>query len=257
MLSPPKEVHELADAVDVSCGTLLELRGNWAVSTQWEAPLHAWTLSNHALRNAEATVLMAQNDLVLFPAASATARVAMEGAGRCAWLIKPTDPWEREARWIALMDEGGRLSNRDGLPEGSPLANRAKSVAEFAAQVRSLMPPGYPVPGIPGVKTLFEDFAPRVYAYYIESSQHVHAAELTTGQWRNRLRTSGLLTETVTSLQWLAPLWMAWQAFRLTARRLISLQATTVGLRADPTEKLASADQGVRVAVEALLRAEG
>jgi hypothetical protein len=57
------------------------------------------------IRNVEGVLLMAREDLRLLPAAFSTSRTAYEVAIRVLWLMDPTDPYEREVRWLAYLSQ--------------------------------------------------------------------------------------------------------------------------------------------------------
>lgn len=90
VLPPPTELLGLVEAIDDSLGVYLAARTNWGQSTEWEALRYAVTMSNHALRNAEATLVLARNDMTLLSSAWATARVATESTLKMLWLLEDT-----------------------------------------------------------------------------------------------------------------------------------------------------------------------
>src|SRR5690242_19547695 len=106
VLEPTRELRRLATRIDFALGQYLTARGNCALTSVFEAPRHGWTLSNLALRHAEATLVLAKTDMALAPTGWVAARAATETAAKCLWLLQPEDEWQREARWIALLREG-------------------------------------------------------------------------------------------------------------------------------------------------------
>lgn len=76
---------------------------------KWEAPREAWAMSNLLIRNIEAVLLMARTDEVMVSAAWANARCAFEQAVRIIWLLKPTDRYASEGRWLGFLAEAERF----------------------------------------------------------------------------------------------------------------------------------------------------
>ena len=222
---PTKELVHYADEIYSACGVFLQARGGWARDQKWEALRTGWALSNHSLRNTEAVVALAQTDMVLLPGAWTAARASVESAARNQWLLEPDDVWEREARWVALLEEGGRLATRTAVQSRADLVQTAKQVQSFVEGIREVLPAGLVIPRIPNMEAMFTGAnAERLYGFYVVASQYVHAAELSTRQWRSGLGTADNGTECVQPWHWFEPLWMAWQAFRVTARTLQILQ---------------------------------
>jgi hypothetical protein len=202
---PSREVRRLASRIDFALGRFLKVRGNQALGSRWESLRHAWTLSNLALRHAEAVCVLARTDEVLIPGAWATARAAMESAARCLWFLDPEDSWGREARWLALVYEGARLDERPEVAQlygGRPLSPGA---TEFANAVSAKSPAGIVVPGVPGIKDMLEPHSGALVGLYAVASQYTHAADLAARQWRSNLGVDAAHGEFVTSRDWLAP----------------------------------------------------
>lgn len=244
---PSRELRRLALRIDVGCGRFLAARGSWALSTQWESLRHAWSLSNLSLRNAEATVLLAGSDLVMLPAAWATTRAAVEAAGRCLWLIQPSDVWEREARWLALMEEGARLGEREEVRQLSSAAPSSQAMRRFVDAVKAKLPDGVVVPGSPSIQTFLRGEGEALALFYVLASQYVHAAEFGTRQWRDGLGVDAGYGEHVNEIDWHWPLWMSWLAFRVTAVRLMEEQGRQI------TPDLALVDNQIIEAREAFI----
>lgn len=225
---PGRELRRLAVRIEAGCGQFLKARGNHAVSTKWEALRHAWSLSNLTLRHTEATVLMARTDVVLQPSAWTTARAAVEATGRCLWLLEPEDEWEREARWLALVEEGARLGERREMAAWGGIAAQSVSMRSFGEAVAAKLPPGTSVPRTPTVKQMLESHGDAFLRFYALASQYAHGAELATRQWRLNLGIHATYGDFADTEGWALPLQNAWQSFRATALALIHARGGTV-----------------------------
>lgn len=221
---PTRELRRLATRIDYGLGRYLGERGNWALTSEWEALRYGWSLSNLALRHAEATVMLAKNDMVLAPSAWVTARAATEAAARCLWLLQPDDEWQREARWLALLYEGARLGKRRETKDMPTLVSRSESIEEFAEAVAAKLPEGVSVPGMDSIQSILAAEGEGLASFYVMASQYTHATELATSSWRENLGIDAVYGEFFGAKDWLQPLWMAYLSFRVTALRLIELE---------------------------------
>lgn len=217
---PSRELRRLTVRIDAGIGGFALARGGAARWPSW--PLrHAWMLSNVALRHAEASVVLAQTDVVLAPAGWATARAAVEAAAAFLWLLEPSDDEERQCRWLALLYEGGRFGQRNDMMVYDGVRARSVSIEEVADRYALTLPEGYVVPNMPGVMAILPKHGPRLASFYVTASQYAHAAEFATASYCREDSDSTEYDDFVTELDWAQPLWMAWEAFRVTAATLI------------------------------------
>ena len=215
---PSRELRRLAVRIDAGIGGFALARGGAARWPSW--PLrHAWMLSNVALRHAEATVVLAQTDVVLAPAGWATARAAVEAAAAFLWLLEPTDDSERQGRWLALLYEGGRFGQRNEMTGYDGVRARSLSIEEVADRYALTLPEGYVVPNMPGVMAILPKYGPRLASFYVTASQYAHAAEFATASYFREHSDSTEYHDFVTELDWAQPVWMAWEAFRVRLSR--------------------------------------
>jgi len=228
IVSPPsRELLRLVTRVDFASGRLAASR-QAALDTEWEAPRHAWCLSNLALRHEQAVLTLARTDQVLVPAAWAAARAAMEAAGRALWLTMPEDPWVRERRWLVFVDESARFHERMAT-EANSGQEEATGISNFAAEVRALLPRGDPVHGIPSTTEMLTPYGKGLPTLYALCSQYVHGADAALSQWRSGLGTTAAYGQQVESCEFATPISIAWQAFRATAVTLMRV----CGVKAD------------------------
>jgi hypothetical protein len=232
VIAPSPELVRLAARLEWGMSQYATARGAAASGSRWEAIRHAWTLSNLTLRHAEATALMARTDVAHLPTAWVTARAATESAAKCLWLITPDDEWEREARWVACLEEGARLANRPQLAGFDSLLKNSEALKKFAADVRALLPGGVLVPGIPSADAMLQRIAPELASFYVIASQYTHGAELATQTFRSHLGNAAEFGEHTEEDQWVAPLGNSWNAFRSTAREIAAITETELGEKA-------------------------
>jgi len=79
---------------------------------RWEADIEANNLFNLAIRHIESIVELARRDLVLLPSANVLARAVFETSVKAAWMVQPDDPFQRELRWLAHLQEEVRMHDR-------------------------------------------------------------------------------------------------------------------------------------------------
>jgi hypothetical protein len=249
LLEPTRELRRLATRIDFALRQYLSVRGNSALKSEFEAPRHGWTLSNLALRHAEATLALAKTDMVLAPTAWVTARAALESAAKCLWLLQPDDVWQREARFVAFLTEGIRIKREEteGLPH---IVAQSASIEEFRDGVSAkLIEKGIPVQKMDTMKNILLAEDVGLAQFYVLASQYTHALELGTRSYRKDLGTKAVYGEFVEAKDWIQPVWMAYSSFRVTALRLIDLKGD------DPGEILELADRQVAEARDDFLAA--
>lgn len=231
--APTREMLRFVGRVDAAIAPLIAPRSA-ALGTEWEAPRHAWCLSNLTLRHAEAVLVLARTDTVLVPSAWVSARAAMEAAARSLWLMEPDDPWDRERRWLVFVDEGERFHERVRFSGVERDGVKGAAIADFAARIRALLPPGEQVHGIPSTTVMltpYGDHLPRLYAL---ASQYVHGADLAITQWRTGgLGTSAAYGEAADVTGMATAVWVAWEAFRATALQIASKTGVDIGFDID------------------------
>lgn len=247
---PSRELRRLATRIDFGLGRYLLARGHEAVGSRWESLRHAWTLSNLTLRQAESVCVLAKTDEVLLPAGWVTARAALETAARLVWLLEPEDEWGREARWLALLQEGARLDARNEVLTLRGRNTPTTTLKDFADLVTAKLPDGVKVPGIPPITSMLEtQQGVGLVGLYAVASQFTHGAELASRQWRTNLGVDAGYGEVVSSLDWVIPLSAAFQAFRVTTTTL--MRAVDKPLPQD----VALVEQQINKAREALIDA--
>jgi hypothetical protein len=179
----------LEDAI----GKFLDVRPH--PSGLWEAESEAYVTSNLLVRHIEATVELARLDEVLLPSAWSTSRSALEVGGIICWLLEPSDPYEREGRWLARVYEEGRLLQRIADSQSSRnaelWATRARKLNEFADAVKQRLPENAEVTRrIPSAESLLSGTrGSDRYRLYVLGSQYIHGTHHGAGLYRQNLGT--------------------------------------------------------------------
>lgn len=200
---------------------------------KFEAPKHAWALSNLVIRHTESTAYLARSDVRLLPAGWVTSRSAMESMLTIAWLLAPDDPWEREARWVLLAEEGVRHYEYLGDSASGLAADNARiagKIGGFVEAVRAKLTDQVTFPpGMPNVRDRAEGQGPLVYDLYKIASQYTHGTDAALTLYRRNLGTEAEFGEFIAPYQWVPPLRLAWES----AVASISLVAASVGVVID------------------------
>jgi hypothetical protein len=248
---------EIAKAVDVFEAAIGSFLGLFAPSPdqvgKYEAELEAHKLLALAIRNLEAVFQIARADLVLLPSALVLSRSTFEISTRALWLMQPSDPMQREARWVAhLRDEVQyyeRLVKRYehvGADPAIPLHRRSQ-LHEFVESVAALLPAGCTPPSrIPKFDVMLEALGvPSAYPIYAILSQYTHGTHFATWLYRRNLGTKMLSGEFTAPHQWYVPLTASWWAFQAVSARLVEV------VTGRPSEALSGARE-VQEAIEAV-----
>jgi len=180
-------------------------------------------LLNLVVRDVEAITELARLDLVLVPAANVLARAVFEIAVKAAWMVTPDDPFDREVRWLAHLEEEERMHDRIAgkvTRLGGNPANLEKdrdTIKRFRKDVERVLPAGYsPLPGNPSVEQMLEDIGQKqVYSFYTLLCAYVHGGHASTSLYRRNLGTFREDGEFIEPGSWHLALWMSWKNFQV------------------------------------------
>jgi uncharacterized protein DUF5677 len=181
------------------------------------------------VRHIESVIELARRDLVLYPSAMVLARAAFETAANIMWVMSPTNPFDREARWLAMLGEYAKLHKRLADRIKNP-AHRSSLMKEYirledlrAGITRKLPRGSQSINHLPNfdarLKTLGVDDN---YVAYIITSQFTHgtlAASYLYKTVRSGREVSG---EFVTPEHWVTPLRICWWSIRDSAKLFLS-----------------------------------
>ena len=232
-LPPTTELLAACDCVDNLIEHYLSAIGKGRVQLgRFEAEIEAYTLQKLIIRYSEAVLLMARHDMVLLPSAHVAARACFETHVKVLWLLKPTNPFEREARWIAHLNSAsehwGKLEKNDFIEEWMrpTLTNQKKIFLDFSDAIAAkLIAEGYHVDDkIPTLWGMLKDIgAPELYPYYIILSAYTHSNFEAASLYRKNLGCGKKLGEFISVNDWAFPIDVVWKSLFLCARSVLLL----------------------------------
>ncbi|WP_405901862.1 DUF5677 domain-containing protein [Streptomyces sp. NBC_00656] len=220
---PSLELLQLADTLDDAIGHILQARSGLVGADEWEAPREAWAMSNLLIRNIEAVLLMARTDEVMVSAAWANARCAFEQGVRIIWLLKPTDRYASEGRWLGFLAEAERFhrlvaeaaEQAPELPNSTAHRELEQKMRHFREQVTAALPAGYAPKKPPKFESMLREIdAATMYRFYREGSQYVHGSMWGTATYRKNLGTHAVYGDFSTTADWILPLRLSWLSLR-------------------------------------------
>ena len=211
VLPPSKALIEAAGVIETALSEFLDTRDK--IVTSWgkfESETEALNLFYLIIRHAEAISLLARTDMVHLPSALTLARTAFEIAVRILWLLHPTDPFEREIRWLALVREDEEFHRRAGDIcahfGADPSAHTAltSTLAQFREDVAQVFPPGYAqLKEIPSLRGMLANVGREArYVRYMELSQFSHGTHAATWTYRRNLGIYMEHGEFITAATW-------------------------------------------------------
>lgn len=210
-------------AIITACNALDQVIGSFLVArtalpaSRYEADVEAVNLFNLVIRHVEGVLALARTDLVLVPPAYACARAAFETATKAAWMVDADDPFDREARWLAHLQEEERVyqraASRSSVPaDAARFKAHANAIVEFREGVADLLPKHVkPLRGNPSLEEVSRSIGgAHLYSLYIYLSQFVHGGHLATGLYRQNLGTEKKLGEFVVPANWYIAFRLCW-----------------------------------------------
>jgi hypothetical protein len=200
---------------------------------RYEAPDEALLVLSLMTRNIEAMVLIARQNLALLGPAMAIGRTTFEQGLRVKWMLYPANPFEREARWLAMMRESEesyrRLANgMDAAGEdaeiGAGLREHEAKMTEFRVAVESALPDGIKPPKrVPDLLSMAKSVdEERKYFFYSYASQYVHGTITATELYRRNLGIHKEFGEFIRPSSWGTPFLLAWYGFGTAALYFLS-----------------------------------
>lgn len=221
VLPPTATVKQIADALDHAVHEFLVAAKSTNITGKYESEVEAWKLFTLAMRDVEAVAELARIDLVLLPAASVLARAVFEIAVKACWMVQPDDPFQKEVRWLAHLQEEERMQERlankathfGANPD--PFIKNSSLLREFRTGVVGVLPHGYSeLPGNPSVETMLQDLGEKqMYTVYVSLSAFVHGSHAATWLYRRGLGVSKEHGEFIRPNSWQLPLWTTWTTF--------------------------------------------
>ena len=220
VLQPTPEILKVRELIDQAVVGFINARFTVPQLSKWEADVEAMLLQSLAIRDIEAILELAGTDLVLLPSANVLARAVFEIALKAAWLVQPEDPYGREVRWLAHLEEDARLNEKVATKvssfggNGRAFQERGTTFRNFAQAVAAKLPPGYQkLPGNPSVESMLESIGQKqMYSVYSLLAAHVHGGHASTWLYRKHLGTASEYGEFITPAEWYLPLWASWSS---------------------------------------------
>lgn len=230
ILAPTPEIRAACDLIDDAISRFLSARGRtldgYAELGRYEADRAALPLFNVAIRSVEGVLALARTDLVLFPAAMMAARGAFETSLKAAWLVDCDAHFDRERRWLQLLESEERMEARlaghleKAGQDGSDRLKRRDELRAFRLEVERRFPDGYAaLKGAPSVEQMMETLHdPQLYVAYIYLSQFLHGERAAASYYAP---TDQPRRDAVSANDWSFPLKVVWLAFFRGARKLL------------------------------------
>jgi Family of unknown function (DUF5677) len=169
---------------------------------QFESTHDSLNLLYLCIRHIDSVIVLATQDSVLWPAAITVARGAFETCVRSLWLVDADDPFEREGRWLGLLDSDVETRHRfvrraeaDSETKVNAAAQRelAKHFRQRHDQIKVLLAEKGRAPvAVPKMDAMMKATRIRTsYAHYVQSSQYAHGTLWATwafrgGDWDTR-----------------------------------------------------------------------
>jgi hypothetical protein len=244
------EVSRACDAIDTAIGQFLAARREIRGYEKYESTVESQNLFNLCIRHVEGVITAAREDLVLLPAAHACARAALETAAKGAWIVDHDDPFVREARWLAHLQEEERVYERSAKRyaemghNAATFMERCASIRQFREGVAGKMPSHVELmKHNPSVDDMLEQLDGKIlYPLYIYLSQFVHGGHLATSIYRSGLGTFKQPGEYIEPSQWFVPLRISW----LSLSQLGALALWRLGRRSSKLSSPQAAEQLAR-----------
>lgn len=225
-----EDLIRACDALDGVISAFLSARQRVAGFSQYESTAEALNLFNLVIRHVEGVLVLAREDLVLLPAAYASARAALETSTKAAWMVDADDPFVREARWLAHLQEEERVYERaakrtaDDSRDSSGFAARAADLKQLRLGITDKLPTGVsPLKGNPSMEDMLASLdGQHLYALYIYLSQFVHGGHAATWLYRKGLGTHRSAGEFIGSSNWYIALRICWLSLSQPGSLLLS-----------------------------------
>lgn len=223
IMPPPQEVLRVTTLINKAIGRVLNSSypARDKLTGEFEAPLEAWALLILLVRNVEAILTLAEDDLVLFPSAVVLARSAYESSVKIQWLLAPDDDFDREVRWLAqvkseieFLEKGEKLLKKWTTSDSRSLRFNRETLEHFHEQVSKLVPPGHkPMAKLPNIYDMLASLGEeKRYHLYVAACQYSHSTHFATGLYRQGIGIHKQFGEFITPSLWNLAFKTAWYA---------------------------------------------
>jgi hypothetical protein len=150
-----------------------------------------------SIRHVDSVVVLATTDIVLWSPGITLARAALESSVRALWMVSPTDPFEREARWLSYLKDEVETRERHnkrqsketevGRPSRKHLEEATDARSRFETVQRLLAGRSHSPGPMPKFDAMLKQTKVRSpYSQYIIGSQFAHGTLWATWAFRGR-----------------------------------------------------------------------
>jgi hypothetical protein len=252
--APDPHILEACDRLDDAIGWVIKAinqpRRDFG---HYEAPYEARVLLNLLIRAVESLITLARTDLVLLPGAFILARTAFEISVRARWLLWPEREFEREARWLAHVQEEEdlweKISKIVALTGDDPADFRssAQHLHGFRTRVLEQLPKDVTQPHrVANLRSaLIEQDLEKYYIGYALLSQFVHGGHYAGSLYRQGIGVSAESKEQVSSADWRMPFEISWWSLYHAAVRFAHV-ACEPGVKILDTQQLATLQGAIK-----------
>jgi len=234
-MMPEHEARDLTSAIDclyeaAGCA-LSSLHGSQASGLgYYESSCEALLLHVLVVRHTEAFCGVAREGFECLPSAQVLARAAFEVAVRCLWMLAPSDPFAREARWLALLEEWEQDSEKLARAGAAPPGLTTTEIRRFRSSVEQLLAGrGYSKPrgrrsAAPTFHAMLTDLS-RVqdYANYMRLSKPVHGTLGATAMYRRGLGNAKVFVEDIDPRRWRDEIAFVWRNLDVVTGRIAAV----------------------------------
>lgn len=225
-------------------------------SSPYEADVEAVSLFTLVIRHVQGVLAMARSDFSLIPPANTSARAAFETSVREAWMVNADDPFVREARWLAHLQEAESANRRASIRSSSPKSaalflKEAESIQQFREAVSGVMPKRVPllmsVPKLP--EMIASIGGENLYSLYIYLSQYAHGGHMATDLYRWHLGTQKTFGDFASPNHWYITLRLCWLSISHPANVVLSRiqHASAIYPAAEQEEETVGAIEAVAI----------
>jgi hypothetical protein len=225
-MQPTRAIMDVALLLDQGIASYQSARHK--VDPEWsryDSNTEALTLFNLVIRNVGGVASLAKSDLLFLPPAYAASRSSLETSIKIMWMLKPTNVFEREARYLAhLASEenyyrrnGELIENNGAIVENEDAAEWKKAeqaIKDFRCGIEAMLPPPVkPLKKLPTFRAMLVDLGLEyIYREYIHLSQFSHGTHLCRSLYRQVHTDDKFIGDFVSPELWVRPLVCSWKS---------------------------------------------
>jgi hypothetical protein len=205
----------VCELIDMTLGHLVgEVCEPYEDMDYYESNVEARVIFFSMARHLDAVLTCARTEAALIPSAYTLSRAVLEMEVKLRWMLLPSDPFDREARFLAHLSDEERMWERHARDSGdSSGLERSNALMEFRSNVESALPKHIArLSRIPSLYNMLVEIGERQrYAVYTLLSQFVHGSHHAGSLYRKNLGTMKVIREEISSSMWATPLAECWR----------------------------------------------